>query len=94
MSFPSVPQLPDASGHYGSYGGKFVPETLMQPLDELEQAYLEARQDPTFQAELKLAVRKLFRQAHAPISCRPADPPFGRGKNLFETGRSQSHRGP
>ena len=53
MSFPSVPQLPDASGHYGSYGGKFVPETLMQPLDELEQAYLEARQDPTFQAELK-----------------------------------------
>ena len=52
MSFPSVPQLPDASGHYGSYGGKFVPETLMQPLDELEQAYLEARQDPAFQTEL------------------------------------------
>jgi tryptophan synthase beta chain len=52
MSFPSVPQLPDAFGHYGSYGGKFVPETLMQPLDELEQAYLEARRDPTFQAEL------------------------------------------
>ena len=52
MSFPSIPQLPDASGHYGSYGGKFVPETLMQPLDELEQAYLEARQDPTFQTEL------------------------------------------
>ncbi len=52
MSFPSIPQLPDASGHYGSYGGKFVPETLMQPLDELEQAYLEARQDPAFQTEL------------------------------------------
>jgi tryptophan synthase beta chain len=52
MSFPSVPQLPDASGHYGSYGGKFVPETLMQPLDELEQAYFEARQDPAFQTEL------------------------------------------
>ena len=52
MSFPSVPKLPDASGHYGSYGGKFVPETLMQPLDELEQAYLEARQDPAFQTEL------------------------------------------
>jgi len=52
MSFPSVPKLPDASGHYGSYGGKFVPETLMQPLDELEQAYLAARQDPAFQTEL------------------------------------------
>ena len=52
MSFPSVQQVPDASGHYGAYGGKFVPETLMQPLDELEQAYFEARQDPAFQAEL------------------------------------------
>ncbi len=52
MSFPAVPQLPDASGHYGPYGGKFVPETLMQPLDELEQAYFEARQDPAFQLEL------------------------------------------
>ncbi len=52
MSFPSVPKLPDDSGHYGSYGGKFVPETLMQPLDELEQAYLAARQDPAFQTEL------------------------------------------
>jgi len=56
MSFPSVARLPDASGHYGPYGGKFVPETLMQPLDELEQAYLEAKQDPAFQA----ALNKLF----------------------------------
>lgn len=52
MAFPSIAQLPDASGHYGPYGGKFVPETLMQPLDELEQAYLEARQNPAFQTEL------------------------------------------
>lgn len=43
---------PDAGGHYGPYGGRFVPETLMSPLDELEKAYLAARQDPAFQAEL------------------------------------------
>jgi len=43
---------PDAGGHYGPYGGRFVPETLMAPLDELEQAYREARRDPAFQAEL------------------------------------------
>jgi tryptophan synthase beta chain len=45
-------QLPDAQGHFGRYGGKFVPETLMHPLEELEQAYLKAKVDPTFQVEL------------------------------------------
>jgi len=44
---------PDAGGHFGPYGGRYVPEVLMAPLEELEQAYLEARQDPAFQAELK-----------------------------------------
>ncbi|MBL8216678.1 MAG: tryptophan synthase subunit beta [Bryobacterales bacterium] len=43
---------PDAGGHFGPYGGRFVPETLMAPLEDLEAAYLEARQDPQFQAEL------------------------------------------
>ncbi len=41
--------LPDAAGHFGIYGGKFVPETLMSPLEELEKAYIEARHDPEFQ---------------------------------------------
>ena len=45
--------LPDAGGHFGPYGGRYVPEVLMAPLEELEQAYLEARHDPAFQAELK-----------------------------------------
>jgi len=44
---------PDATGHFGLYGGRFVPETLMSPLEELERAYLEARRDAGFQAELK-----------------------------------------
>jgi tryptophan synthase beta chain len=39
-------------GHFGNYGGQFVPETLMHPLEELEAAYLEAQRDPRFQAEL------------------------------------------
>src|ERR1700722_131224 len=46
-------QGPDASGHFGPYGGRYVPEVLMAPLEELEQAYLEARLDPAFQSELK-----------------------------------------
>jgi tryptophan synthase beta chain len=39
-------------GHFGQYGGQFVPETLMHPLEELEEAYLEAQGDPKFQARL------------------------------------------
>jgi tryptophan synthase beta chain len=44
--------LPDVLGHFGPYGGRFVPEVLMSPLEELEQAYNEARIDPAFQSEL------------------------------------------
>jgi tryptophan synthase beta chain len=43
---------PDATGHFGPYGGRFVPEVLMAPLEELEHAYREASADPAFQAEL------------------------------------------
>ena len=43
---------PDSSGHFGAYGGRFVPEVLMAPLEELERAYQEARRDPEFEAEL------------------------------------------
>ena len=43
---------PDERGRYGEFGGRFVPETLMHPVEELEQAYQAARSDPKFQAEL------------------------------------------
>jgi tryptophan synthase beta chain len=44
--------LPDERGRFGEYGGRFVPETLVPALDELEAAWQEARRDPSFQAEL------------------------------------------
>jgi tryptophan synthase beta chain len=44
--------LPDAAGHFGPYGGRFVPETLMHPLQELEAEYFRAQHDPEFQREL------------------------------------------
>ncbi len=43
---------PDARGYYGAFGGRFVPETLVAPIEALEAAYLEARADPAFRAEL------------------------------------------
>src|SRR5712671_6481224 len=43
---------PDARGYFGEFGGRYVPETLVEPIEELERAYFEARSDPAFQAEL------------------------------------------
>jgi len=43
---------PDQGGHFGPYGGRYVPEVLMAPIEELEAAYLAARDDPAFQTEL------------------------------------------
>jgi tryptophan synthase beta chain len=44
-------QLPDSRGYFGQFGGRFVPETLMPALDELETAYEKAKRDPSFWAE-------------------------------------------
>jgi tryptophan synthase beta chain len=44
--------MPNAQGRFGPYGGRYVPETLVAPLEELEQAYADARKDPKFQSEL------------------------------------------
>ncbi|MBN1140698.1 MAG: tryptophan synthase subunit beta, partial [Deltaproteobacteria bacterium] len=44
--------LPDEKGHFGEYGGRYVAETLMPALLELETAYWEAQQDPAFRREL------------------------------------------
>jgi len=43
---------PDARGYFGEFGGRYVPETLVQPIEELERAYFDARDDPAFLAEL------------------------------------------
>ncbi len=43
---------PDELGHWGTYGGRYVPETLMAPLEELTSAYVSAREDPAFESEL------------------------------------------
>jgi tryptophan synthase beta chain len=50
--------VPDERGRYGPYGGRFVPETLVSALDELERVYLECRDDATFQEELDFLLRQ------------------------------------
>ncbi|HEY1772369.1 MAG TPA: tryptophan synthase subunit beta [Gammaproteobacteria bacterium] len=53
----SLRRLPDAAGHFGVYGGRFVAETLMGPVQQLEEAYEATRRDPAFQAELQAYLR-------------------------------------
>jgi len=52
MSAITAEDLPDVQGHFGPYGGRYVPETLMHPLQELEAEYFRAQHDPEFQKEL------------------------------------------
>ncbi|MEO3748269.1 tryptophan synthase subunit beta [Plantactinospora sp. B5E13] len=61
MTAPSLTTgtpVPDAAGHFGRYGGRFVPEALVAALDELDVAYREALADPTFQAEFDRLLRE------------------------------------
>jgi tryptophan synthase beta chain len=58
MSSVAAKSLPDAQGHFGPYGGRFVPETLVHPLKELEAEYRRAQRDPAFQREFDYYLRE------------------------------------
>lgn len=80
MSVPPSPaptQLPDAAGHFGPYGGVYVPETLMTALAELTAAYEQARTDPAFVAELRHHLKEFA----------------GRPTELYFAGRLTEHCG-
>ncbi len=49
---------PDATGHFGRFGGRFMPEALVAPLDELAEAWADAQADPSFLGELD----RMFRE--------------------------------
>jgi tryptophan synthase beta chain len=59
---------PDARGYFGRYGGRFVPETLMPVLMEMERAYLEARDDSSFRNELDALLRDYVGRP-TPLTC-------------------------
>ena len=58
MTSSATQAVPDARGHFGPYGGRFVPETLMHPLQELEQEYFRAQGEPDFQRELSYYLKE------------------------------------
>ena len=54
---------PDARGYFGEFGGRYVPETLVEPVEELERAYFAARDDPAFIAELNRLLKHFVGRA-------------------------------
>jgi len=74
--------LPDERGHFGPYGGRFVAETLIHALDELEQCYADARGEPAFMAE--------FRSELAHYVGRPS-PVYHAARLSRELGGAQIH---
>lgn len=58
MSEVASDSIPDAAGRFGPYGGRYVPETLVHPLRELEEEYFRAQQDSEFQRELDYYLRE------------------------------------
>jgi len=58
MSATATENLPDSRGRFGPYGGRFVPETLMHPLQQLEEEYFRAQHDAEFQSELNYYLRE------------------------------------
>jgi tryptophan synthase beta chain len=72
--------LPDAQGHFGPYGGRFVPETLMGPLQDLEKAFRDAREDPSFLRELDDLFRTYSGRPTPLTPARRLSGYLGRGK--------------
>ncbi len=58
MSTAAIESVPDERGHFGPYGGRFVPETLMHPLQELEAEYARSQTDPAFQNEFEYYLKE------------------------------------
>ncbi len=84
--------LPDSHGRFGSYGGRYVPETLMPALLELEEEYAKAKKDRRFQIDLAYYLKQYVGTADESLSCRSADQKIGRRQDLSETGRPLPYR--
>jgi tryptophan synthase beta chain len=83
--------LPDAGGHFGVFGGRYIPETLMMPCEELTEAYRAAKQDAQFRAELDFHL-KTFAGRPTPLylaermSQRYGYPIYLKREDLLHTG--------
>lgn len=84
--------FPDEGGHFGPYGGKFVPETLMPALDELEEVYLKSKGDEDFQAELAYLLRTFVGRPTPITYARRLTEHFG-GAHIYIKREDLAHTG-
>ena len=93
MSTPSFARRdPDARGYYGAYGGRFVPETLVAPVDELEAAYFDARQDEAFIARFRALLRDYVGRPTPVYEARRLSETLG-GARIFLKREDLAHTG-
>jgi len=83
---------PDARGYYGAYGGRFVPETLVAPVAELEAAYVAARSDPAFRATLADLLRNYVGRPTPLFEARRLSASLG-GARIFLKREDLAHTG-
>ena len=96
MAIEPIPSFgrrdPDARGYFGAYGGRFVPETLVAPVAELERAYFDARADPAFRAELVRLLRDYVGRATPLYEARRLSAALG-GARIFLKREDLAHTG-
>jgi tryptophan synthase beta chain len=83
--------FPDKHGHFGIFGGKYVPETLMAPLQELERAYLSIKKDPLFRSELRSYLKDYVGRPTPLYFAERLTQKLKGSKDLPEAGRSDPH---
>ncbi len=84
--------LPDKRGHFGIYGGRFVPETLMTALTELEAAYMEAKEDAKFQEEFEYYLREYAGRPNPLYYCEKLTEQLG-GAKIYLKREDLNHTG-
>ena len=83
---------PDSTGHFGPYGGRFVPEVLMAPLEELEHAYREASRRSGVSGGAGRSAEELRRPSDAALLREASERNAGRREDLSQARRSAAHR--
>ena len=83
---------PDTRGYFGDFGGRYVPETLVEPVEELERAYFQVRDDPEFAAELAHLLKHYVGRPTPLYEARRLSKEYG-GTRIFLKREDLTHTG-